>query len=170
MSEGAFFPRIRLAHPDDFAAVNELFQESYPVLLRANYSQAELEPVLPLIAVAKPELLASGTYFVATYGRRIVGAGGWTAAPPGKDAPEPGVGHIRHVVTSHRHTRSGIARGLMGEVLYHARAYGMAKLACLSTRTAEPFYQAMGFNTIKSVQVPIAGRFPFPSIEMELTF
>jgi len=170
VSDVDFSPTVRLAEPSDFGSVNTLFSESYSVLLRRDYSYQVLSPVLPFIAKAKPELLASGTYFVATYGRVVVGAGGWTAEPPGKSTAKPGVGHIRHVVTSHRHTRSGIASHLLGEVLYQARAYGMHRLECLSTRTAEPFYQAMGFRSVRPIDVAIAGKHRFPSIEMELNF
>jgi hypothetical protein len=38
---------------------------------------------LPIISRARPELLASGTYFVALDGNgRMVGAGGWTRGAP----------------------------------------------------------------------------------------
>lgn len=71
---------LRLARAEDQAAVDDLLQRSYPALLRTNYSADVMQSVVPLIARARPELLASGRYFLMLDGDRAVGAGGYSLA------------------------------------------------------------------------------------------
>ncbi|MCH2163630.1 MAG: GNAT family N-acetyltransferase [Marinovum sp.] len=160
-------PHVRIATPDDLMAVDALIAQSYPILLKADYAPSVLVTALPLISRAQPELLSSGSYFVAEIDDEVVGAGGWTMAAPGAGPSARGVGHIRHVVTSHRHTRLGIGRSLMSNVKLHAKGSGMVRLDCLSTLTAVPFYQSMGFDLLGPVQVQLRPGITFPSIRMQ---
>ena len=110
MAETLIHPLVRVATPDDLNGVDLLLSRSYPVLLKPDYAPSTLVTALPLISRAQPALLASGSYFVAELEGEIVGAGGWTFAAPGGKPGTRGVGHVRHVVTSHLHTRRGIGR------------------------------------------------------------
>jgi GNAT superfamily N-acetyltransferase len=74
------------------------------------------------------------------------------------------------VVTDHRHQRRGIGRALMARVLDDARTAGMARMECLSTRTAVPFYTAMGLHRVADVLVPLRPGIDFPAVQMEMTF
>ena len=51
---------LRHATPSDLAAVDALLARSYPRLLAADYSASVLVTAVPIIARARPELLASG--------------------------------------------------------------------------------------------------------------
>ncbi len=145
---------VRTATPGDFAAVDALLARSYPRLLKADYPPSAIVLAVPLIARARPELLASGTYFVAEDAAgAIVGAGGWTGrgTRPARTAEDRGdslagrTGDVRHVVADDRCLRQGIGRAILTRVFDTARAEGLTSLACLSTRTAVPFYRALGF-------------------------
>ena len=59
---------LRVATPADLAAVDALLARSYPRLLAADYPPSVLVTALPLISRARPELLASGTYYVVEDG------------------------------------------------------------------------------------------------------
>ncbi len=164
---------LRRATPDDLSALDVLLQRSYPRLLKADYPPSVLVTALPIIVRARPELLASGRYFVAVdvVSGRLLGAGGYSlAAPAPRGAPlgprEQQIGHIRHVVTDPDMTRAGIGRAVMICVLTAAGAEGVTVFDCLSTRTAVPFYAALGFRTLGAAIVPLAPGIEFPAVRM----
>jgi GNAT superfamily N-acetyltransferase len=160
---------VRPATIADIAAVDALLARSYPRLLRSDYPPSVIVTAVPLIARAKPELLASGTYFVAEDSDgTILGAGGWTArGPQGEQGAR--LGHVRHVVTDDRALRRGVGRAILSRTLEQARTAGVTSLACLSTRTAVPFYTALGFRPSApgtEVLIPLAPGIAFPAIAM----
>ena len=158
---------LRTAEPGDLAALDLLFQRSYTRLLKADYPPSVLVTAVPIIARAQPALLASGSFFVVEDGTGIVGAGGWTMQAPGARPGARGVGHVRHVATDPGALRRGVGRMLMEHVLLHAKASGIAQMRCQSTRTAVPFYSAMGFQTLGEIVVPLRGGIDFPAVAME---
>jgi GNAT superfamily N-acetyltransferase len=157
---------IEPARKGDLAEIDALLARSYPVLLKPDYPPSVLVTALPLISRAQPRLLASGTYYVARDGERIVGAGGWTAAASGRARARGRTGHIRHLVTDHARTREGIGRALMLRVFETAQAEGIVRLDAQATRTAVPFYRAMGFDVLGEIGVPLRPGIVFPAVAM----
>ena len=162
---------LRLARPDDQAAVDDLLWRSYPALLQADYSADVMRSVVPVIARARPELLASGRYFLMMDAGKVVGAGGYSLAAPGPrggavGAAEPGLAHIRHLATDPELTRQGIGRRLMAAVFAAAEAEGITRFDCLSTLTAVPFYTALGFVAQGPVALTLAPGVVFPAVRM----
>ncbi len=151
---------IRVATPSDLAALDVMFARSYPRLLKADYPPSVLVLALPVISRAQPELLRSGTYYVAESDDGIVGAGGWTRQRRSRRAD------VRHVVTDDRLVRRGIGRAILGRVIEDARAAGRTGLDCNSTRTAVPFYRAVGFEELGPVEVPLRAGISFPAVRM----
>lgn len=158
--------------------MDRLLSRSYPRLLAADYPPSTLVTALPIISRARPELLASRRYYVVeTDGGAIVGAGGWSLQDPARGsaggtrggvagADRAATGHIRHLVTDADWLRRGVARTIMAQVFTDALAQGVGWLDCLSTRTAVPFYAALGFRVINPVDVPLAPGIEFPAIRM----
>ena len=145
----------------DMAAVDALLARTYPKLLKADYAPSVLVTALPVIARARPELLVCGTYYVAEDGDAILGAGGWTP-----DRDDASLGHVRHLVTDDRALRRGVGRALMERSFADARAVGVGRMECWATLSAEPFYQAMGFETLGPLDVTLQGGIVFPSLRM----
>jgi GNAT superfamily N-acetyltransferase len=158
---------LRPADASDTDALDRLFGQSYPVLLKPDYPPSVLVTAVPLISKAQPALIASGTFFVVCDGDDIVGAGGWTMQPPGGRPGTRGVGHIRHVVTDHTRTRQGIGRRLVEHLILHAHACGMMQLHCQSTRTAVPFYEALGFIPQADIDIELRPGIVFPAVFMQ---
>jgi N-acetylglutamate synthase-like GNAT family acetyltransferase len=153
---------IRTARPADLAAVDALLARSYPAQLSADYPPSVMVTAVPLIARARPELMGSGHYFLAVNAEGgVVGAAGVTSAS-GRVA----VGEIRHVVTDHRLTRRGIGRALMLHVFDHARGLGLRRLDCLSTRTAVPYYRALGFDLLGPAEITLAPGIVLPVLRL----
>lgn len=156
--------RIRPGTLADLADVDALLARVYPRLLKPDYPPSVLVTALPIISRANPALLSSGTYYVAiTDMGAIVGAGGWT--PDRRDAE---LGHIRHVVTNDRLLRCGIGRALLTQCFHAAAASGITCLECWSTRTAEPFYAAMGFVTQGAIDIELRPGIIFPALRMSM--
>ncbi len=166
MQAGQHALKVRAATMADVAAVDALLARAYPKLLKADYAPSMMVMALPLIARAKPSLVTCGTYFVVEQAGAIIGAGGWTTAAPGRGQVRSGQGNIRHVVTDDRQVRRGVGRALMTHIVQTATAAGVRRLECLSTLTARPFYQAMGFVVAGPVTVPLAQGIEFPAIAM----
>ncbi|WP_415919949.1 GNAT family N-acetyltransferase [Tateyamaria sp. SN6-1] len=146
---------------DDLAAVDALLARSYPKLLKADYPPSVLVTALQVIARAQPKLVSCGTYYVVEDEAGVLGVGGWT--PDGKD---PTLGHIRHVGTDDRAVRRGVGRMLLQHCFDVARASGVTRMECWATRTAEPFYRAVGFDTVGPMDVTLEGGIVFPSLRM----
>ncbi|WP_068113849.1 GNAT family N-acetyltransferase [Tropicimonas marinistellae] len=156
---------VRPTTARDTAAVDALLARSYPALLKADYPPSVLVTALPLISRAQPRLLTSGTYYLAeTPHGDVVAAGGWTRRPRAPEEAE-----IRHVVTDHRRLRQGIGRAIFDRIFGDARAAGVSGYHCLSTRTAVPFYEALGFRTIGPIEIQLAPGIHFPAVEMRRT-
>jgi len=158
---------IRIATPEDAPAVDALMKRSYGRLLKDDYPAEILIAALPLMARANPKLLASGTYFlVEDDADGLLGAGGWTPTAPGDMPNTPGLGHIRHVATDDRAVRRGVGRMILERCIAEAKAAGLERLEALSTLTAVAFYEAMGFEDIEPVAVPMGPHVMLPSIRM----
>lgn len=71
------------------------------------------------------------------------------------------------MVTDPDLTRQGIARQILRHVSDQALAEGVERLECLSTRTAVPFYIAMGFAVRGPVDVRLAAAITFPAVQMD---
>ena len=152
---------IRSSTMADLAAVDALLARTYPKLLKADYPPSVLVTALPIISRAQPTLLSCGTYYVVEEDGAILGAGGWTP-----DKADPSLGHIRHVVTDDRALRRGVGRMIMEYGFAAARTAGVERMECWATRTAVPFYTAVGFEEVGPIDVTLAGGISFPSVRM----
>ncbi|APX10945.1 GNAT family N-acetyltransferase [Tateyamaria omphalii] len=153
--------QVRPTTKADMAAVDALLARSYPKLLKADYPPSVLVTALPIISRAQPELLVCGTYYVVEEEGAVLGAGGWTP-----DRRVRGLGHVRHLVTDDRALRRGVGRRLMEHCFAVATAHGVLQMECWATRTAVPFYKAVGFRDVGLIDVPLAGGISFPSVRM----
>lgn len=159
---------IRAARPEDLGEVHAMMSVSYPVQLKSDYPPSVLVLALPLISRAQPQLLRSGNYFLAvSKDGDILGSGGFSHPDPGNGQRRRGVGHVRHLVTDHRHTRRGIGRALMARIESAATGQGITTLGCLSTRTAVPFYLACGYVQDGPVTIALRPGIEFPAIRMQ---
>jgi GNAT superfamily N-acetyltransferase len=177
MTSGFATLTLRHASLADLSAVDALLARSYPRLLAPDYPPSVLVTAVPIIARARPELLASGRYWLAEDAAgHLMGAGGWSGHAPtpsdgsgGAGGVRYGMAHVRHVATDPDAVRRGVGRALMARVMAEARATGFAQMECLSTRTAVPFYAALGFREIGPIDVGLRPGISFPAIRMICT-
>ncbi len=158
---------LRASTPADEEGIDALLRTSYPLLMSSSYAEEILVPALKLMTKSSARLLRSGTYYVAISSRaEIIGCGGWTLERPGSDVIEPGLGHMRHFGTHPGWIRQGIGRALGTKSFDAARAAGVEVLECYSSLNAVSFYTALGFETIRSIEVELAPNVVFPGALM----
>lgn len=170
--------QIRPACPQDTRDVQELLRQSYHNLLQADYADDVLVKALPLITKANEELLACGTWYVAQHAqtKQIVGCGGWTGQSPvpsnqdHNDKEYQGLPHLRHFACHPDWTRTGVASAIWQRSLADmAVAYNgkVPTMEVFSTLTAIPFYEALGFEKVNPVEIPLQqGACLFPAMLM----
>lgn len=158
---------LRRAAPSDLAGIDRLLNRSYPRLLAADYPPSTLVLAVPRFARAQPDLLQSGRYFVAEDAQgRILAAGGWSRRGPSGGQAAEATGHVRHVATDPDVVRQGLGRMIMVRVMLEAREAGVRWLDCLSTRTAVPFYQVLGFRIMHPKELALGPGIGFPVVRM----
>ena len=159
---------VRPATLADEAAVSALLQASYPILMSAAYDELVLGPALELMTKANPALLASGTFYVAESNDRVVvGCGGWTREPPpGDHAGGSNLGHIRHFATHPEWTKRGIGRAIYAVCEADARSAGINSFDCNSALNAEGFYAAVGFDSVRKLDVALGPDVVFSGVLM----
>ncbi len=160
---------IRVAQIEDASAVSKLLAASYGQFLRAAYHPKVLAAALPILSSARPELLASRSYFVAqTGGGEIIAAGGWSWQGPVGGATPLDMGHIRHVAVAPAFVGCGIGRVLLGHVREDALCERVRVLSCISTINAQHFFQRAGMTRRCEVALTLAPGISFPAIDMRL--
>lgn len=147
---------IRVATPEDAAAVDRLLHASYANLMASSYDEEVLAPALELMTKANPSLLGSGTYYLAEVPTGLlVGCGGWTLERPGTGSVEPRVGHVRHFAVHPDWIRRGIGRAIFTFCERAARAAGVMAFECYSSLNAEEFYGALNFKRIGEMDIEL---------------
>jgi GNAT superfamily N-acetyltransferase len=160
MSAGSI--TLRSSTGRDFDAIDAMLARSYHKLLKNDYAPSVMVTAVPLISRANPSLVKSGTYYVAeTADGTIIGAGGWSASSLSR-----GVAEVRHLVVDWRHQRQGIGRRLMMGIFAEAQLQGIRRMEARSTRTAVVFYEAMGFDSVGQIIVPLRPGIDFPAVAM----
>lgn len=177
---------IRIATAGDAIPIGRLLSVSYSTLMKPAYEAATLNAALRRMTVANPQLLASGTYYVAeTPHGQLVGCGGWTREQPGTrvrvaDRPsaassiesghpaadEGSRAHIRHFATHPDWTGRGIGRALYERCEAEAGAAGATGFDCYASLNAEGFYAALGFRRIVELVIPMGEGVNLPCILM----
>ncbi len=153
---------IRATTADDLPVVDALLARSYPALLKRDYPPSLMVTAVPILARARPELVSSGTYYLAEDAAgRALAVGGWT--PRRRVAHR---GEIRHLATDPAAVRRGIGGAVLAHALAEAARAGLRHLDCLSTRGAVPFYRAAGFVETGARLVPLAPGIEFPVVAM----
>ncbi len=158
---------VRVARPTDSAAVERILEASYPALMSHAYAPAVLEEVLPLIMTANPQLLGSGTFYLAEAGDEPVGCGGWSSERPGTPDIEPGLAHLRHFGTAQTWVGRGVGRMIYSRCECAARAAGVRRFECYASLGGEGFYSALGFERIREVDIDFGRGLGFPSVLIE---
>jgi GNAT superfamily N-acetyltransferase len=173
--------QLRLAEPNDVAALQALIARSARGLSVGYYTPAQTEAAVTYVFGVDSQLIADRTYFVIEDDGHQVACGGWSRrrtlfggdqAKAGTDplldpAAEPA--RIRAFFVDPRLKRRGLGRQLMSACVDAARAAGFSALELVSTLPGEPLYLATGFSVIKRFELALPGNVLLPVTQMRLT-
>jgi len=165
---------VRPARIQDGDAVDYLLKSAYTDLLSKDYEPDVLAKALPILTRSQPHLLTCPTWFVAEHPiwkGIIVGCGGYTVDAPSfvehsmstvsVDAVVP---HLRHFATDPAYARQGIGRALWNRIWRDVRATlgEITAMQVVSTVTAKPFYESLGFVSVRKLDVPLSKESSLP--------
>jgi N-acetylglutamate synthase-like GNAT family acetyltransferase len=158
---------IRTADMGDEAKVSTLLFASYPSAMSGSSSADVLGAALPRMTNANSKLLESGTFYVAeTQNGSVVGCGGWTSERPGSGELVQGLAHIRHFPIHPQWLRRGIGSAIYLHCESQAQLAEAQEFECFASLNAEAFYGALGFETVKQVEVAMGPDVMFPAVLM----
>jgi GNAT superfamily N-acetyltransferase len=161
---------LRLARPEDTPALSGLIERSVRQLQRFDYSSEQIEAALKGVFGVDSQLIADGTYFVATPDQDaslIVGCGGWSRRRTlyGGDRwskredslsdPELDPAKIRAFFVHPDWSRRGIGSLILRACEAAALAEGFKRLEMGATLTGVPLYSAHGYVERERTDVPL---------------
>lgn len=174
----ALDPVLRVAIPDDAAAVDALMKASAAVLFPRFYDERQAASAVRYVAQVDPLLLADGTYFVLETDGEIVACGGWSrrdrlytgSGDAADDArtldPATEPARVRAMFVRADWTRRGLGRRILAECEAAARSEGFSRLILTATLPGVPLYRACGFGVTGDVAVAMPDGISIPCVTM----
>ena len=172
-------PELRIATPDDEAAVDALMKQSGAVLFRRFYDERQAASAVRYVAQADRLLLRDGTYFVLESDGEVVGCGGWSR----RDRRHTGSGalddddhlldpatepaRVRAMFVRADWTRRGLGRRILEECESAAAQEGFRRLILTATLPGVPLYLAHGFERTAGVEVTMPDGVAIACVAME---
>jgi GNAT superfamily N-acetyltransferase len=172
-------PELRIATPDDEAAVDALMKQSGAVLFRRSYDERQAASAVRYVAEVDRLLLRDGTYFVLESDGEMVACGGWsrrdrlhTGSGASDDdvrlldpATEPA--RVRAMFVRADWTRRGLGRRILAECEAAAVREGFRRLILTATLPGLPLYLANGFERTSDVDVTMPDGVTIACVGME---
>jgi predicted N-acetyltransferase YhbS len=169
---------IRLAHPSEIPALEQLITRSVRALSVGYYTPEQIESALRYVFGVDTQLIADGTYFVAEANGEIAGCGGWSkrktlyggdkmkAAEDTLLDPAREPARIRAFFVDPAWARRGIGRQIIAACEEAAGAAGFTQLELAATLPGEPLYAAVGYQAIERLEVPMPDGVLVPIVKM----
>jgi N-acetylglutamate synthase-like GNAT family acetyltransferase len=173
---------LRLATPDDTAALHDLIAASVRGLMEGEYSSAQLEEALGTWLGLDSQLIADKTYFIAEAEGNIVGCGGWSKRKtpfgsdhrPGRENalldPATDAAKIRAFFIHPDWGRRGIGTMIMQRCEQEAEAAGFRACEMGATLTGIPLYKRFGYTQQTREDLPLKSGGSFPIVRMYKRF
>lgn len=158
---------IRTATAADLPAIQEVMRASMAALGRDFYDEVQTASAVRFIAVADPEIVADGTYFVVEDDGEIVACGGWSrrrklftgtsaqATAEGWLDPATEPARIRAMFVKPGHARRGIGRMIIDRAEAEAREAGFSTCELMATLPGVPLYLACGYERSEDVTIEL---------------
>ena len=157
---------LRSAIPADAAALERLIARSARALGQSHYSDAEREAAITHVYGVDSDLVADGTFLVATGPRgSILGCGGWSrrrtlfggdrcaGRVDGLLDPATDAARIRAFFVAPEAARRGVATLLLSACETAAIVQGFARATLMATLPGVPFYAAHGYVARSAVRL-----------------
>jgi GNAT superfamily N-acetyltransferase len=170
---------LRIATPDDAAAIDSLMKHSAAALFPRYYDERQTASSVRYVAQVDRMLLEDGTFFVLEHDGQPVACGGWSrrdrlytgsgdAAGDSRlldPATEPA--KVRAMFVRADWTRRGLGRRIIEECEAAARREGFRRLSLLATLPGVPLYRACGFEAVEEAEVALEDGVRLACVAME---
>jgi GNAT superfamily N-acetyltransferase len=159
--------KIRTAIPADLPAIEAVMRASMAALGANFYDERQTASAVRYIAVADPQIVADGTYFVVEDEGEIVACGGWSgrkklfSGTSDQDAvegwldPQKEPARIRAMFVLPSHARRGIGRMIIDRAEAEAAAAGFSMCELMATLPGVPLYRACGYEPLETVEIEL---------------
>jgi GNAT superfamily N-acetyltransferase len=161
---------LRVAEPQDEAALGPLIARSIRALGSADYSAEQIEAALRGAFGVDTQLVRDGTYFVVvTTSGEVVACGGWSRRRTlfGSDEraerdeswldPRTDAAKIRAFFVDPAHARRGLGRRILERSEAEAMRAGFLRLELMATLPGVRLYEKYGYLAGASISHPLAG-------------
>jgi GNAT superfamily N-acetyltransferase len=160
---------LRIATTEDVAEIRELIDASVRDLQAGDYSTAQIEGALVTVFTIDTQLIADGTYFVASAeDGELAGCGGWSfrktlyggdhqlekIAPERLD-PAVDAAKVRAIFVHPKFARMGLGSLILEAAERAATGQGFSRLEMGSTLTGVTLYRLKGYREVGRVLVPV---------------
>jgi GNAT superfamily N-acetyltransferase len=162
---------LRVAGVEDVAKIRGLIDVSVRGLQAKDYSAAQIEGALATVFTVDSQLIADGTYFVATAdGGEFAGCGGWSFRKTlyggdhqiekiAQEKLDPAVdaAKIRAIFVHPKFARMGLGSLILEAAESAAIEQGFRRFEMGSTLTGVTLYSLKGYREVSRVMVPVGG-------------
>lgn len=160
---------IRLAEPSDLGALRALQERSLRVLGQPYYTATQIETFISRVGTMDDYLVADRTYLVAEMDGELLGCAGWTTRMPGyaRNTPDAHLyanrrkATVRSVFVEPLVARQGVGRRIMNAVENAVRGDGFPSVELGATDSGLSFYQAIGYQPLRMLQVGLGDGISF---------
>ena len=158
---------IRAATLEDLPAIERVMRASMASLGARFYDARQTASAVEFIAVADPQIVADGTYFVVEDEGEIVACGGWSkrkklftgtnaqATTEGWLDPKTEPARIRAMFVLPSHARRGIGRLIVDRAEAEAREAGFTSCELMATLPGVPLYAACGYEPVEPTEIEL---------------
>ncbi|MEG9437193.1 GNAT family N-acetyltransferase [Edaphobacter sp. HDX4] len=160
---------LRVASEEDLPRIRELIEASVRGLQTGDYTAAQIEASLKTVFTTDSQLIADGTYFVAsTEEGEIAGCGGWSRRKtlyggdhqmeriePELLDPAVDAAKVRAIFVHPRFARMGLGGLILKAAEQAAADAGFRRFEMGSTLTGVALYSLKGYREMERVQVPV---------------
>lgn len=159
--------KIRTATLDDLPEVERVMRLSMAALGSQFYDARQIESAVKFIAVADPQIISDGTYFVVENDDQVVACGGWskrkklftgTAGQESIDGwldPLNEPARIRAMFVDPAYSRRGIGRMIVERAEDEARRAGFTRCELMATLPGVPLYSACGYEPHETTEIEL---------------
>jgi GNAT superfamily N-acetyltransferase len=170
---------IRKAVANDVEQITALIDRSVRALSVGYYSDLEIERALACVFGVDSQLIADGTFYVATDEDRIVGCGGWGKRRTlyGGDQfvdrvddeldPASDAARIRAFFVDPSYARRGIGTSILKECEAAATQAGFTRAEMGATLPGVPLYAALGYTGDEVIDIDLNDGYFLRCIRME---
>ena len=160
-------PSIRIATLADLPEIESVMRASMGDLGSRFYDPTQTASAVRFIAVADPQIVTDGTYFVVEDEGVIVACGGWSrrkklftgtagqATVEGFLDPETEPARIRAMFVDPAHARRGIGKMILARAEQEAADAGFAHCELMATLPGVPLYAACGYEALETVEIEL---------------